>query len=89
MVLEMILVATLGGGSPWDPPQMIGAILLGQQAAPPPATFDFGIVFVGMLIHFLLSVVLAFRLPGSSRGGGLARLHRSARARYMAWSSTS
>lgn len=59
MVLEMLLVATLGGGSPWGPPRMIGAIALGRDVLPPPASFDAGVFVVAMLIHFLLSIVLA------------------------------
>lgn len=59
VVLEMALVATVGGGSPWGPPRMIGAIALGKDVLPPPATFDLGVFAVAMLVHFALSVVLA------------------------------
>ena len=62
MALEMLLVATVGGGSPWGPPRMIGAMLLGSQVLPPPATFDLGVFLVAMLIHFVLSIILAFPL---------------------------
>ncbi|AFZ69301.1 hypothetical protein [Deinococcus peraridilitoris] len=62
MVLEMLLVATVGGGSAWGPPRMIAAIALGQGVLPPPATFDFGIVMTAMGVHFLLSVVFALVL---------------------------
>lgn len=58
LVLEMLLVATMGGGSPWGPPRMIGAILLGEAVLPPPATFDLLVVMVAMVIHFALSVLL-------------------------------
>ncbi|MGI8943223.1 MAG: hypothetical protein ACR2FJ_03120 [Qipengyuania sp.] len=58
MILEMVLVATVGGGSAWGPPRMIGAIVLGREVLPPPATFDLGIFLVAMLIHFALSAVL-------------------------------
>lgn len=60
MVLEMALVATVGGGSPWGPPRMIGAILLGREVLPPPGTFDLGVFLVAMLIHFVLAIILAF-----------------------------
>ena len=60
MMMEMVLVATVGGGSPWGPPRMIGAIALGKDVLPPPATFDAGVFVVAMMIHFVLSVVLAF-----------------------------
>lgn len=59
MILEMVLVATVGGGSPWGPPRMIGAIALGRDVLPPPATFDIGVFAIAMLVHFVLAVVLA------------------------------
>lgn len=62
MVLEMVLVATVGGASPWGPPRMIGAIALGRGVLPPPATFDLGVFIVAMLVHFALSIVLALVL---------------------------
>ena len=40
MMLEMVLVASVGGESPWGPPRMIAAIGMGQTVLPPPATFD-------------------------------------------------
>ena len=60
MILEMLLVATVGGGSPWAPPRMIGAIVMGEGVLPPPATFDLVVFMVAMLIHFALSVLLGF-----------------------------
>lgn len=62
VVMEMVLVATAGGGSPWGPPRMIAAIGMGRDVLPPPATFDFGIVMVAMIIHFALSIVLGLIL---------------------------
>ncbi len=62
MTLEMVLVATLGGGSPWGPPRMIGAMLLGPDVLPPPASFDLGVFLVAMMIHFILSLILAVPL---------------------------
>ena len=58
MMLEMALVATIGGGSPWGPPRMIAAMAMGKDVLPPPATFDMGIMMVAMMIHFMLSIVL-------------------------------
>lgn len=58
ILVEMALVATAGGGALWGPPRMIAAIAMGQDVLPPPPTFDFGIVLVGMLVHFALSVLL-------------------------------
>lgn len=62
VIVEMVLVATVGGGSPWGPPRMMAAIAMGKEVLPPPPTFDFGIVMVGMIIHFVLSVVLGLIL---------------------------
>lgn len=41
----------------WGPPRMIAAIVLGESALPPPATFSAGIVAIAMLVHFALSIV--------------------------------
>lgn len=62
MMMEMLLVGTVGGDSPWAPPRMIAAIALGRDALPPPATFDMGILPTAMVIHFALSVIYAFVL---------------------------
>lgn len=56
LVMEMLLVWLAMGESPWGPPRMIAAIAMGQEVLPPPATFDFVIVLVALLIHFALSV---------------------------------
>lgn len=62
VMAEMILIATVGGGSPWGPPRMMAAIVMGTEVLPPPPTFDFGITMVGMIIHFVLSVIYGFIL---------------------------
>lgn len=58
VMLEMIAVTTIMGASPWGPPRMMAAIALGKGVLPPPATFDAGIVFVGMMVHFVLAAIL-------------------------------
>ena len=68
MMLEMIMVPVFMGGSPWGPPRMIAAIGMGRGVLPPPATFDAGIMMVAMLIHFGLSVILAFLFAFIARG---------------------
>lgn len=60
VMLEMILVATVAGQSPWGPPRMIAAIVMGQGVLPPPASFDFVIIMVALMVHFVLSILLAF-----------------------------
>lgn len=59
MMLEMLLVATIGGGSAWGPPRMMAAMALGKGVLPPPATFDITILMVAMAIHFMFSIILA------------------------------
>lgn len=76
MMLEMIMVPLFLGGSPWGPPRMIAAIVLGQGVLPPPATFDFGILMAAMMVHFVLSIVFAIALAWlvSRVGKGMALL---------------
>lgn len=62
LVMEMILVATVGGGSMWGPPRMMAAMLMGESVLPPPANFDALIVMVAMIIHIVLSIVYALIL---------------------------
>ena len=59
MILEMMLVPLIGGGSPWGPPRMIAAIGMGKDVLPPPADFAVMPLMVAMLIHFPLSIVFA------------------------------
>lgn len=58
LAMELALVPTVGSGELWGPPRMMGSIVLGSSALPPPATFDAAIVMVGMIVHFALSAVL-------------------------------
>jgi hypothetical protein len=62
MMLEMIMVPVFLGGSPWAPPRMIAAIVLGKGVLPPPATFDLVILMVAMVVHFALSIAFALIL---------------------------
>ncbi len=59
MMLEMMLVPLIGGGSPWGPPRMIAAIGMGKDVLPPPADFAAAPLMAAMLIHFPLSIVFA------------------------------
>lgn len=74
LMLEMAMVAFIQGQSPWGPPRMMAAIVMGEGALPPPASFDAGIVMVAMLVHFALSIVLAliFALAHAALKMGLA-----------------
>lgn len=60
LVLEIALVATVGGESPWAVPHMMAAIVMGDGVLPPPQDLNPVVVLVGMLVHFVLSIVLAF-----------------------------
>lgn len=62
MTMEMVLVATVGGGSAWAPPRMIAAMAMGKSVLPPPATFEPVMMAVAMTIHMLLSLVLGMIL---------------------------
>lgn len=60
LMLEMFMVWAFMGESPWAPPRMIAAMVLGEGVLPQPntpATFSFGIVMTAMIIHFVLSAV--------------------------------
>jgi hypothetical protein len=59
MMLEMLMVWAFMGQSPWGPPRMIAAMAMGQGVLPPPATFDFGVMMAAMIIHFMLSWIIA------------------------------
>lgn len=62
VMMEMALIAMFGNGMVWGPPRMMAAIAMGPDVLPPPPTFDFMIVMVGMVIHFVLSIVLGLIL---------------------------
>lgn len=57
MMLEMALVVFVQGESPWGPPRMMAAMVLGQSALPPPASFSMGIMLVAMIVHMMFSAV--------------------------------
>lgn len=57
LVLELLLVSTVGGDSMWAPVRMIGAIALGEAVLPPPATFDLGVLLAALAVHFVLAIV--------------------------------
>ncbi|MEQ9619856.1 MAG: hypothetical protein RIG61_11885 [Deltaproteobacteria bacterium] len=57
LILEMLLVQFVGGGSAWGPPRMMAAIVMGQEVLPPPATFDAGVVVTALIVHLILSII--------------------------------
>ncbi len=63
MALEMILVWLAMGMNPFAPPHMIAAIAMGPEVLPGPGVVpgsNAGVIVVGMLVHFALSLALAF-----------------------------
>ncbi len=63
MMLQMLLVWAVNGQSPWGPPRMIAAMILGKDVLPPPAGFDPGVMMAAMVVHFMFSV--AYGLLGA------------------------
>ena len=60
MMLEMAMVWLFQGESPWAPPRMIAAMVLGKDVLPQPgtpATFDLAILMAAMVVHLALAVV--------------------------------
>ncbi|MDT8319475.1 MAG: hypothetical protein RQ826_03000 [Xanthomonadales bacterium] len=61
LMLEMGLVWMVQGMSPWGPPYMMSAMVLGADVLPAMGTwavFDLKIVMIAMMIHFPMSVAL-------------------------------
>lgn len=57
MMLEMLMVVLFMDQSPWGPPRMMAAMVLGKEVLPPPANFDADIMMTAMMIHLPLSIV--------------------------------
>jgi len=62
LVLELLLVGLFTPNPIWGPVRMIGAIVMGMGALPPPATFDGGIVVAALGVHAILSIMYAYAL---------------------------
>lgn len=56
LIAEMLLVWVITGMSPWAPPRMMGAILLGKDVLPPPADFSLAVVAAALAVHLPLSI---------------------------------
>jgi hypothetical protein len=52
MALSLIVL-----GTPWIFIRMIGAMILGAEVLPPPATFDLAIFAAAFFVHMLLSLI--------------------------------
>lgn len=62
LILELILNPLFLGAPVWGPPRMMGAILLGKDVLPPPASFDIGVIMAAMFLHILLSIIYALAI---------------------------
>ncbi|AKM31795.1 hypothetical protein AB870_19310 [Pandoraea faecigallinarum] len=60
--VEMLMVLLVTGQSPWVPPRMVAAIVLGPGILSQPATFDVSIVAMALLVHAAIGVVLGIVL---------------------------
>ncbi len=62
LLLWMILVALVTGGTIWAPFHHVGSILLGEEALNPSRSLDPQVVITGALTHLTLSVIYALIL---------------------------
>ena len=56
ITVEMFLMEAFGRGNMWDPLRLSASITLGDRAVATSTPFTFDILFVGMLMHFVLSI---------------------------------
>ena len=56
MTVDMFLTEVFGRGSIWDPVRLSASIAMGDRAVTASTPFTFDIFFVGMLVHFVLSI---------------------------------
>ena len=71
LLLEMVLPTLLIGSSPWVALRYTASMVLGEEVLPPPAGFDALVVLVGLLVHFVLSILYACVLAFIVHRGGL------------------
>ena len=67
MAVEMFLMEASGRGNIWDPVRLSASITLGNRAVATSTPFTFDIFFIGMLMHFVLSIWYAVVLGLSIR----------------------
>ena len=60
--VQMLGYALATGGSIWIVPRYIAAMVLGTDVLPPPTTFDAGILFTALIVHFALSIIFGLIL---------------------------
>jgi hypothetical protein len=57
LITIAIVLPTTTGGTLWAFFRYVASIVMGSDVLPPPASFDAGVVVVGLLVHFLLSLI--------------------------------
>jgi hypothetical protein len=57
--LTNLLLSTITLGSPWIILRLQAAVLLGEQALPPPAGFTWPVFLIGLLVNFLVGIPYA------------------------------
>src|SRR5260221_1721980 len=56
ITVEMFLIEAFGKGSIWDPVRLSASIAMGNRVVATSEPFTFAIFFVGILVHFVLSI---------------------------------
>src|SRR5260221_1885643 len=56
ITVEMFLIEAFGKGNIWDPVRLSASIAMGNRVVATSEPFTFDIFFVGMLVHFVLSI---------------------------------
>lgn len=57
VMMEMMLVAMVQGMSPWAPPAMMAAMVLGPGILQQPPAFSMKIMMIAMMVHLPLSMM--------------------------------
>lgn len=71
LILQIIIAVGSDGGTIWLPFFWNSAIVLGQPILLPPVAFAFVPVIVGLLLHFLFSILFALLIAFIIHRGGL------------------
>jgi len=55
--VEMLLIGAAGKGDIWDPLRLSASIAMGNRAVARSTAFTFDVFFIGMLMHYTLSIL--------------------------------
>jgi hypothetical protein len=62
LLINIVVFESDYGGTAAIPIRYMASIVMGEDVLPPPATFETGVVIVGLLVHYVLSVFFALIL---------------------------